>query len=270
MDEGHAQKVKVYGVPRGGVYVAALLASPRIEIVEEVENADVIVDDIIQSGQTEEHHNKFGLPFLSLIDKRCMDWDNVWISFPWERMRNRDEGIEHNVTRILQHIGEDPSREGLLDTPKRVAQAYETMFGGYGKDIQSCGTIFTKDTHDEMVLVKDVEFYSTCEHHMLPFFGVAHIAYIPNKSLLGISKLARVLEIFARRLQIQERLCVEVTSAITDLVKPLGAACVLEAKHLCMMARGIEKQNSTMTTSSLVGVFKKDAQTRQEFMNLIK
>ena len=192
-----------------------------------------------------------------------------WVSFPWERMTN-DDGPVENIRRLIEYIGEDPKRAGLLETPERVIKTYEKLFGGYVNKQERLITIF-KDDCDEMVLLKDIEFYSTCEHHMLPFFGKAHIAYIPNEMVIGISKLARILEMYARRLQIQERICQQVTHAINKALAPLGAACVLEAQHFCMTSRGVEKQKSIMVTSSLTGVFKEgESKARAEFMNFIK
>ena len=178
-------------------------------------------------------------------------------------------GIEFTVHKQLQYIGEDTTREGLLETPKRVIASWEKLYGGYSENPASVLKTFKDDTCDEMVILKDIEFYSTCEHHLLPFFGKAHIAYIPNGKVVGISKLARLLEIFSRRLQIQERIGQQVTSALMTELEPLGCACVIEAQHFCMRARGVEKQNSIMITSSLEGVFR-ETQARQEFLQFIK
>jgi len=166
-------------------------------------------------------------------------------------------------------VGENPDREGLRGTPTRVLKSWEKLFGGYSQEAQDVLTTFEADTCDEMVLLKDIEFYSTCEHHLLPFFGKAHIAYIPNGCIVGISKLARVLEVFSRRLQIQERICQQITMALDTRLFPKGSACVLEAQHFCMTSRGVEKQNSVMVTSSLTGAFKTDERTRSEFLRLI-
>jgi GTP cyclohydrolase I len=178
-------------------------------------------------------------------------------------------GVEENIRRILEYIGEDTSRDGLLETPKRVIASYQKLFGGYAVNPKDIIKVFD-DTCDEMVILKNVEFYSTCEHHMLPFYGKAHIAYLPNRKVMGISKLARILEIYARRLQIQERLCRQVTEMIDTFLAPKGSACILEAQHFCMTSRGVEKQNSIMVTSSLTGNFKTNQETRAEFMKLIK
>lgn len=173
------------------------------------------------------------------------------------------------ATKIIGLIGEDPNREGLIKTPERVAKALQFLTHGYGLDPEAILTsaLFDED-YSEMILVKDIEVYSLCEHHMLPFFGKAHVAYIPNGKIVGLSKIPRVVDVFARRLQVQERLTLQVRDAISDVLQPLGVAVVIEAKHLCMMMRGAEKQNSITTTSAMNGEFMKAA-TRAEFMRLI-
>lgn len=170
---------------------------------------------------------------------------------------------------ILTLIGEDPNREGLRETPRRVLKSYGEIFGGYKQDPAEVMKCFDDGACDEMVVLRDIEFYSNCEHHMQPFFGKAHIAYLPDKRVLGVSKLARLLDIYARRLQIQERLTTQVSQALMTHLQPRGAACVIEAKHFCMVCRGVGKQNSTMITSSLLGAFKDDPATRAEFMSMI-
>ena len=174
-----------------------------------------------------------------------------------------------HVTDMLSTLGEDPDREGLVQTPKRVAKAYQFLTHGYAKNPYAIlnSAIFEED-YSEMVLVKDIEVYSLCEHHMLPFFGKAHVAYIPNGKIVGLSKIPRVVDVFARRLQVQERLTIEVRDAIKEVLDPLGVAVVIEAQHLCMMMRGAEKQNSVTTTSAMSGEFM-NSPTRAEFMRLI-
>lgn len=173
------------------------------------------------------------------------------------------------IQRLLETIDPHPEREGLQDTPRRVDEAYKMLFSGYGKNPEDVLTVFDTDNYDEMIVVKDIEFYSTCEHHLLPFFGKAHIGYIPSEKILGLSKMPRLVEIFARRLQNQERLTAQIAEALHDLLSPKGVAVVLEAKHFCMMARGVEKQMSSVSTSSLRGLFKKRSSTRSEFLRLI-
>lgn len=256
-----------YGVPRGGSIVAALLGVHRM--AKTPEEADFIVDDIIDSGKTQaeyslKYHNK---PFYVLVNKIAEGWQNEWCVFPWEH--EHDKGAEENVTALLTFIGEDPRREGLIDTPKRVIRAYSKLFGGYKEDPKTVlKTRFTnEENYDQMVVLKDIEFYSTCEHHMIPFFGKAKIAYLPDKHYVGISKLARLLEVYARRLQVQERLTQQIAQAIDSYVHPLGVGVVIEAQHMCMTSRGVEKQHSKMVTSCLLGAFKEGA-TREEFMKL--
>lgn len=170
---------------------------------------------------------------------------------------------------VLKNLGEDPSREGLLKTPERAAKAMNFLTQGYGQNASEIlQSALFKEEYSEMVIVKDIELYSMCEHHMLPFFGKAHIAYIPNGYVVGLSKLPRVVDVFARRLQVQERLTHEILHAIHDTLKPHGVAVVIEAAHMCMMMRGVQKQNSMTTTSAFTGEFKK-AETRTEFLSLI-
>lgn len=181
------------------------------------------------------------------------------------------EKITKLITELLREIGEDPTREGLVDTPLRVAKMYEKIMSGYTSNIDKVinNAIFSQETNN-MIVVKDIELYSMCEHHMLPFTGRCHIGYISQGKVLGVSKLARIVEHFARRLQIQENLTNQIAVAIKDIVNAEGVGVVIEAQHLCMMMRGVEKQNSVMVTSSVLGSFRDEAVTRQEFMALIK
>jgi GTP cyclohydrolase I len=176
---------------------------------------------------------------------------------------------EELVRRQLELIGEDPTRSGLVRTPLRVARSMEWLTRGYETDLKDAvGQGIFPDEHDNMIMVRDIELYSLCEHHMLPFFGKAHVAYIPNGRVLGLSKVPRIVDMFARRLQIQERLTSEIAEAIEETVRPLGVGVVIEASHLCMMMRGVEKQNSMTITSALLGSFREDAKTRDEFLRL--
>lgn len=180
-----------------------------------------------------------------------------------------DANYEYFISKILKGIGEDPLRSGLHATPERVVKSWDQLYCGYTQDPAKIFTVF-EDMCDQMVVLRDIEFYSTCEHHMLPFFGKAHIAYLPKDKVVGISKLARLLEIYARRLQIQERIGQQVSSAIMKYLKPQGCGVVLEAQHLCMTARGVGKQNSVMVTSSLEGSFLTDGQVRDEFLRIAR
>ena len=186
-------------------------------------------------------------------------------------MSDRPDQIEDYVEGILKEIGEDPGRDGLTKTPSRVASAMRFFTQGYDQNPADAliGALFDVD-YDEMVVVRDIDFYSLCEHHMVPFFGRVHVAYIPNGKVVGLSKIPRTVEIFARRLQVQERLTMDIAQTIDDVLKPRGVGVVVEAKHLCMMMRGVEKQNTSAITSSLRGVFESDQKTRSEFMDLIR
>lgn len=188
-------------------------------------------------------------------------------------MNNKEEAklstISEHYKSVLELLGEDPNREGLQKTPERVAKAMSFITGGYQMNAESIlsSALFHEESH-EMVIVKDIELYSMCEHHMLPFFGRAHIAYLPNGKIVGLSKLARVVDVFSRRLQVQERLTVQIRDVLQQVLNPHGVAVVIEAKHLCMMMRGVEKQNSLTTTSAFSGSFEQHP-TRSEFFNLI-
>ena len=178
--------------------------------------------------------------------------------------------VEDLVSKLLQEVGENPGREGLLRTPHRVAKAYEFLLSGYTKDIKKVlnGAVFN-ERYSEMVIVKDIDLFSMCEHHLLPFYGKAHVAYIPNGKILGLSKLPRLVEVFSRRLQVQERLTQQIADTLYEVLNPDGVGVVIEARHMCMMMRGVEKQNSVATTSAMLGVFRDDVKTRQEFLTLI-
>ena len=184
--------------------------------------------------------------------------------------KEQNTDFENAVKTMMLHVGEDPSREGLLETPKRVKKAYEFIYGGYKEDPREIlsSALFTS-SNDEMVLLKDIEFYSTCEHHLLPIIGRVHVAYIPDGKVVGLSKIPRVVNVFARRMQIQEQLTEQIADAIMDTIAPKGVAVVIQARHMCMEMRGVEKINSTTTSSALRGLFKKDEKTRSEFFSLI-
>ena len=175
------------------------------------------------------------------------------------------------IRKLLTDLGEDPDREGLRDTPKRVEKAYTFLTSGYGADIDQVlnNALFTVD-YSEMVIVKDIDFYSLCEHHLLPFFGKCHVAYIPEKKVVGLSKIPRLVNMFARRLQIQERLTNQIANAIQQKINPLGVGVVIEGRHLCMAMRGVEKENSQTVTSAMLGSFKDNPKTREEFLSLIR
>lgn len=181
-----------------------------------------------------------------------------------------NEHFINAVKTMIGHVGEDPQREGLLKTPQRVLKAYEFMFGGYQEDPQAIlNSAMFATSNDEMVLIKDIEFYSTCEHHLLPIIGRAHIAYIPDGKVVGLSKIPRVVDVFARRMQIQEQLTEQIADALMRSINPKGVAVVIQARHMCMEMRGVQKISSTTTSSALRGLFKRDEKTRMEFFSLI-
>jgi GTP cyclohydrolase I len=179
--------------------------------------------------------------------------------------------IESAMRGILKHLGEDPSRDGLVATPRRVAKSLRFLTSGYRQDVDKVlnGALFDV-CYDEMVIVKDIEVFSLCEHHLLPFFGRCHVAYIPSNKVIGLSKLPRIVDVFARRLQVQERLTTEIAYTIMDKIKPLGVGVVIEARHLCMIMRGVEKQNSVAVTSTMLGCFRDDRRTREELLSLLR
>lgn len=272
----------VCGIPKGGLVPAAMIAGLlKIPVTDFVGSETLIVDDILDSGATiAQYKQRFPNNIYAVLvsKKYSPKIENVyvatkktadcWVEFPWED-RTEKTG-EDLITRQLELIGENPTREGLVETPKRVVSAYQYIFSGYKANPQSVFKTFDTDGYSEMILLKDCEIYSCCEHHMLPFFGKVHVAYIPDKKIIGISKLARLVDIFAKRLQIQERLCKQVTGALMSNLSCKGAACVIEANHLCMRMRGVEKQNSIMVTSSLEGSFLTEPATRTEFFSMIK
>ncbi len=185
--------------------------------------------------------------------------------------KNPPDNIEGLIHNLLGEIGEDPSRDGLLRTPRRVAKAYRHLTSGYGVNIDKLlnGALFDV-TYDAMVIVKDIELYSLCEHHMLPFYGKAHIAYLPSKKVLGLSKIPRIVDAYARRLQVQERLTQQIAETLMEKIAPQGVGVVIEARHLCMMMRGVEKQNSVAITSAMLGTFRDCRETREEFLALVR
>ncbi len=188
-----------------------------------------------------------------------------------ETSETAKENMMHAVRTMLESVGEDPDREGLLKTPKRVAEAMQFLTQGYNQSLEKLinGAIFDEG-HNEMVLVRDIDFFSLCEHHMLPFMGRAHVAYIPNQKVVGLSKLARIVDMYARRLQVQERLTRQIAEALQEALEPQGVAVVMEATHMCMVMRGVQKPGSWTVTSTMLGAFQDDQKTREEFLNLIR
>ena len=303
--------IGIYPVPMGGL-IPAIYIMQYLNKVKNINafycdeiiamNNFVIVDDLVDSGSTfrecllksysSKPQRMFFIPFfiskakekelkklvnsgknlhLELITHNPLEKKDSWLVFPWEEKKN--ETVQNNIRRILQYIGEDPERDGLKLTPDRVVRSFKELYGGYKQTETDIYAVFDNDNNeDQMIILSGCEFSSTCEHHMLPFCGLAHIAYIPNnknKKIVGVSKLARILDMYARRLQVQERITQSVTESLVRNLDPLGAACVLEASHLCMSCRGVRKQNSRMITSSLKGAFRTDSDARSEFYKLI-
>ncbi|HTC24340.1 MAG TPA: GTP cyclohydrolase I FolE [Gemmatimonadales bacterium] len=185
------------------------------------------------------------------------------------RSRSGEPPLAEWVRRILEGLGEDPTREGLVKTPERVEGSLRFLTQGYGQTVaDAVGDAVFEESHQSMIMVRDIELYSLCEHHILPFFGRAHVAYVPNGKIMGLSKVARIVDVFARRLQVQERLTDEIADAVMDVIRPHGVGVVIEAAHFCMMMRGVQKQNSRTVTSALRGIFRDDSKTRDEFLRL--
>lgn len=268
----------IYGVPRGGIPVAYLLLAQtenRARLVEIPELAHLIVDDIVASGATRKRYVAAypDTPFASLVEYivPLVSGPRPWYVFPWEN-GDRDTSADDTITRLLQFIGEDPAREGLKETPARVLKAWKEWMRGYDMDLAAVFKTFEDggESYDEMVVVKDIPFYSHCEHHLAPFFGTATIAYIPDKRIVGLSKLGRVLEIFSRRLQVQERLTTQIANTIMERLQPKGVGVLIKARHLCMESRGIALQGHSTTTSALRGLFLKEERVRTEFLSIAR
>lgn len=258
-----------YPVPRGGV-AAAYAVRPHHEnlhIVDCPEDADCYIDDLIDSGATMSRYSD--KPFFALIDKRLTE-KKKWIVFPWEETGSgsaEDIGI-----RLLQFIGEDPNREGLKETPARFLKAWKEWTSGYSQDIASLFKDFGDgaEDYDEFVLVDPIPFYSHCEHHLAAIFGTVHIAYIPKGRIAGLSKFCRLVDVFARRLQVQERLTVQIANGIVEALAPLGVGVVIRARHFCMESRGAKKPGVETTTIALRGCIKEEPASRAEFLSMIK
>lgn len=267
---------KVFAIPRGGVPAALAVAGHHgnLQLVDDPAEADLFIDDIIDSGDTmrrwcDEYPGK---PFFALIDKTEKDGEfcDRWVVFPWEG--TAEGGIEDNIKRLLQFVGEDPERGGLLETPRRVAKAWTHWCSGYGKNAADILKVFEDgaEKYDEIVIVKDIPIYSKCEHHLADIFGTATIAYIPNGKIVGLSKLSRLADMYARRLQVQERLTNQIADALEEHLQPKGVGVIIRARHMCMESRGICQQGHHTITSALRGVLKDKPEARAEFMELAK
>ena len=266
--------IKVYPVPRGGIPAAYALQTvfPWMIIVDKPEQAEMFLDDIIDSGSTMQRYCDAhpGVPFFALIDKLAGECADQWVVFPWEQGEN-EQPAEDNVRRMLQVIGEDPEREGLRETPHRVVKAWQQYWAtGYSVDIPKLLKVFEDggENYDEMVIVRDIPIYSKCEHHLADIFGTATVAYIPNGRIVGLSKLSRVADAYARRLQVQERLTAQIADALNENLQPKGVGVIIRARHMCMESRGICQQGHHTITSALRGVLKEDQAARAEFIKL--
>lgn len=263
--------IKVYPIPRGGVPIAYMLqacTTRGIIIVASPEEADCFVDDLVDSGKTRERYvTEFKKPFFAAFHKHGAD--KAWYIFPWEQV-NGSTGIEDNIVRLLEYVGEDPGRPGLLETPQRVAKAWQFWTKGYNEKPEDIFKVFEDGAEgvDQMVMVKDIPFYTHCEHHLAPFFGTATIAYIPDGKIIGLSKLSRLLDMYARRLQVQERLTNQIADTMEKYLQPKGIGVMVRARHLCMESRGICQQGHHTVTNALRGVLLNDPQARAEFMSL--
>lgn len=282
---GHLPRFcKIYGVPRGGLVPVSLLLSmiPGSQIVYNPIHADIIIDDLIDSGRT---RMNFPDKSFAAFFHKCACQSNTfsaspityfgtalpdeWVVFPWEQDQSRS--IEDACTRLLQYVGEDPNREGLLETPHRMAKAWKEWTAGYEQDYKQVFKTFADggENYDQMLVLDPIPFHSHCEHHMAAIFGEVYIGYIPNGRIAGLSKFARLVDVFARRLQVQERLTVQIADAIEECLEPLGVAVYIKARHFCMESRGVQKSGIFTKTAALRGEFKTDSATRAEFYQLL-
>ena len=271
------QNSVLYGVPRGGVPVAYLLAGlTGSTVTDNPAEATLIVDDLIDSGTTRARYPD--KPFIALYGKELIPANSLvglttmgWLVFPWEQ--TVEASAEDICTRLLQFIGEDPSREGLRETPRRFLKAWKEWTSGYGVDpVAELKVEFTDgaEGYDEMVMIDPIPFVSFCEHHLAIIQGTVHLAYIPNGKIAGLSKFCRLVEVFARRLQVQERMTVQIASAIQDVLEPIGCGVVIRAEHTCMSSRGAKVFGAVTTTTALRGNFKVIPEVRAEFLSMIK
>lgn len=278
------QRALIWGIPRGGVSAALAFARDgQFMPCDSVENANIIIDDLVDTGETLlRYMQKFTDKVFVALFKKGAHRDmpllvygvnepkNNWLVFPWEA--SEEKSADDIVTRLLSFIGEDPGREGLKETPARVLKAWREWTSGYNMDVATTLKTFGDGAErvDELVIVKDIPFYSHCEHHLAPFFGVAHVAYLPAGRIVGLSKIPRLVEVFARRLQVQERLTNQIADALQEHIKPKGIGVILECRHLCMESRGINKPGSTTVTSAMRGALMTKPAARAELLSLIR
>lgn len=267
------EPVHAYAVPRGGIAAAYILGN-FVELIleDDPDDAEIIIDDLVDSGDTRTKWNQRcpGKPFYALVDKKYDFYHGQYLIFPWEQ--SEEGSFSDNVTRLLQYVGEDPKRGGLLETPTRVAKAWKFWCSGYKQSAEHVLKVFEDggERYDQMITVADIPIYSHCEHHLAPIFGTATISYIPNGKIVGLSKLSRVADLFARRLQVQERLTDQIADALWDNLKPKGVGVMIKARHMCMESRGICQQGHYTRTTSLRGVIRDEADAKAEFLNLAR
>lgn len=276
-----ADRISLYGVPRGGIPAAMLIRHalqgtvPHIMLAIDPSEATVIIDDLVDSGATRDRYKKKfpRTPFLPLFDK-AVQFGDEWLTFPWEHtdplkpQANTEDSGHDAFVRLLQFVEEDVGRGGLLETPARAAKAWRFLTSGYGKNPEDVLKVFEDGAgqYDQMVVVRDIPVYSQCEHHLLPFFGTANVAYIPDGKIVGLSKINRLVDIFARRLQVQERLTTQIADAMETHLKPKGVGVVLKCRHMCIESRGVQHSGTATVTSALRGALREDGSARAEFM----
>lgn len=273
--------IRPYGVPRGGIPVAYMAANRakqkglcmgNSQVVYDAREASIIVDDIIDSGATRDRYKSLypHLKFDALVrsKKQINLKDTDWVVFPWE-VEDESRGPTDNVIRLLQHMGEDPKREGIAETPKRFLKYMEEITSGYREDPGQHLKLFTEETnnYNQLIVLEDIPYYSMCEHHLAPFFGFATIAYIPGSKIIGLSKIARIVNCFARRLQVQERLTQEIAEFLNEgLADAVGVGVSLNGRHMCMEMRGVKSHGVNTTTTALFGALMEDHAARDEFL----
>lgn len=275
-DETGREHLIAHPVPRGGVPVAYMLKQfmPNLNLSYHAHDADIFIDDILDSGATMERfqHLYPGRPFFSMINKQeDARFRDKYVVFPWEGS-DVEASAEDNIIRLLQVVGEDAKRGGLVETPKRVVKAWQHWCSGYGKSPKDVLKVFEDgaEGYDQMIAVVDIPVYSHCEHHMAAIFGTATIAYIPDGKIVGLSKLSRLVDIFARRLQVQERLTNQIADALEEHLKPIGVGVMIKARHMCMESRGVCQQGHHTQTVALRGAMREQDSTRAEFLSLTK
>ncbi len=263
---------RLWGVPPSGVPVALTLAALSGAIlVPKPEDADFIVDGIWDTGRTAERYEQYPGRFAALFDKRDAAWAGKWLVLPWEvGESNHDKSAEDTVVRLLKHIGEDPNREGLQQTPRRFIKAWEEWASGYAVDPAEVLKTFEDGATDEMVVVHNIPVVSKCEHHLADIIGAAHVGYIPNGKIVGLSKLPRLVEVFTRRLQVQERLTSQIADALIEHLQPRGVGVLIRAAHHCMSTRGVRIHGSLTTTSAMRGALLDQPAARAEFLALCR